>query len=155
MSRRDTRTLDLLLDWEPSHVTLGYSDDVAGRGALENQIARLLGRALRDAVENHNLSRVEVARLMAEELGRPVSKDMLDKWASEASGAHRIPLDAFIALIKVTQANDLLGFIPGLLGFAVVPKHYAEIIDMHLIEEKQRELAAELTRLQTRVRRRS
>ncbi len=38
MVRRDDRTLDLL-SWEPPAVSVGYAEDVAGRGPLENRIA--------------------------------------------------------------------------------------------------------------------
>jgi len=148
---RDTRTADLL-SWEPPSVAVGYGDDVAGRGALDNQIARLLSRALRDAKDEKGHSRAVIAGLMTLELGRNVSEDQLDKWASEASTGHRIPLDAFVALVKVTEAEDLLGFIPRLLGFAVVPVRYAEIIELHLIEEKARELEAHKASLQARLR---
>lgn len=152
MSRRDTRTADLFA-WEPPQVAVGYGEDVAGRGDLENKIARLLARALRDARDGlDQLTRAEIAGLMTLELHRPISEAMLDKWASEASGAHRIPLDAFIALVKVTKAEDLLGFIPGLLGFAVVPRHYTEIIELHLIEQKQQELSAASDALKARLR---
>ena len=32
--------------YDPEPVTIGYGDDVAGRGALGNQIAWLIGRAI-------------------------------------------------------------------------------------------------------------
>ena len=37
-----------LFDWQPPQVAVGYSADVAGRGRLDNKIARLIGQALRD-----------------------------------------------------------------------------------------------------------
>ncbi|SFZ85965.1 hypothetical protein SAMN02983003_3137 [Devosia enhydra] len=154
MATRDHRTADLL-SWEPPQVAVGYGPDVAGRGKLENQIARLLARALRDVREDKGLTRADVAALMARELQRAVSEDQLDKWTSEASTGHRIPLDAFAALVVVTGVEDLLAFIPAMLGFAVVPRKYAEIIEMHLIEEKERELADAKARLQARLRSRA
>lgn len=148
---RDTRTADLLA-WEPPTVAVGYEDGVAGRGPLDNQIARLLSRALRDVKDEKGHSRAVIAGFMTLELGRNVSEEQLDKWCSEASTAHRIPFDAFVALVKVTEAEDLLGFVPRQLGYAVVPVKYAEIIEMHLIEEKERELAAHKAALQARLR---
>lgn len=154
MRARDTRTADLL-SWEPPQVAVGYTAEVAGRGDLASQIARLLSRALGDAKDLQGFNRATIAGLMTLELHRPVSEDMLDKWSSEASTAHRIPLDAFVALVKVTQAEDLLGFIPGILDFAVVPRKYAEIIELHLLEEKEREIAAAKLALSARLRSRS
>lgn len=151
MARRDDRTLDLL-NWEPPEVAVGYEPGVAGRGSMDSQIARLLSRALRDARDDRGLTRTEVAASMSLDLHRTITEDQLDKWCSEAATTHRIPLDAFTALVKVTEAEDLLGFIPALLGFVVVPKKYAAIIELHLVEEKERDLAAHKVALQARVR---
>lgn len=138
--RGDRHTHDLL-SWEPPQVAIGYSEEVAGKGELQNQIARLVSRALRDARDNGD-SRAAIASIMSNDLGRTISEDMLDKYASEAAEAHRIPLDAFIALIRATGAVNLLGFIPGMFGFAVVDEKYQPIIELHLLDEHQRELDA-------------
>ena len=149
VTRRDNRTMDLL-SWEPPQVTVGYNQDVAGRGALDSKIARVLARALRDAKDDGK-SRAEIAADMSRQLGRTISEDVINKWASEASGAHRIPLDAFIALIRATAAEELLGFIPEIFGFAVVPEKYAEIIEMHLLEEHEKDIAARKAALASRL----
>ncbi len=133
-------------------VAVGYPDDVAGQGELPNQIARLVSRALRDARRERELSRADVAQRMTRELGRKVSEGTLEQWASEANVTHRIPFDAFIALVAATGATELLGFLPGLMGFAVVPKQYLAAIDLHLLEEFERELAEHKARLQADVR---
>jgi hypothetical protein len=135
------------LAWELPKVAVGYADDVAGRGPLQNRIARVVSRALRDARDDRGVSRTEVARRMADELGRRVTEDMIEKWASEASEAHRIPLDAFIALIAATGADELLGFVPGLRGFVVVPRRYKAVIDLQLLEEHERDVAAHKAKL--------
>lgn len=140
MKTRDRLTLDLF-EWEPEEVSVGYGDDVTGRGGLDNQISRLISRALRDA-KDAGLTRAQVAKVVSDHLGRTVSKDMLDKWASESSVEHRIPLDAFTALVEATGARELLGFVPGRFGYVVVPERYASIIEIHLIEEKEKALAA-------------
>lgn len=154
MTRRDTRTIDLLA-WEPPQVAAGYGIEVAGRGPMENKIARLISQALRDALDERGLTREAVAGLMALELHRPITKDMLDKWSSEASTSHRIPLDAFCAMVKVLEAESLLGFIPQLLGYIAVPAKFGDIIEMHLIEEKSRDLEARRLALSARLKGRS
>lgn len=140
-ARHDSLTADLF-DWEPPQIAVGYSADVVGRGNLDSQISRLVGRALRDCRDDGIGSRADVARRMTAYLGRTISETMLNKWSSENSDDHRIPLDAFIALIEATEATDLLGFVPGRFGFAVVPDKYADIIEIHLIEEHERDVAA-------------
>lgn len=148
--RRDTMTADLFA-WEPPQVAAGYSEDVAGRGALDNRIARSISRAMKDA-RDRGLQRADVARTMSEFLGRTVSEDTLNKWASEASGQHRISLDAFIALIEATGAHELMGLVTNGFGFVAVPERYRDLIELHLIEEHEREIAARRQALEARVR---
>lgn len=148
-ARLDSLTADLFA-WEPPQVTVGYGADVAGRGGLDNQISRLVSRALRDAKDDGAGSRAEIARRMSAYLGRPISEGILNKWSSEGSGEHRIPLDAFIALVEATGAGDLLGFVPKMFGYAVVPEKYADIIEIHLIEEHERDVAARKAALMAR-----
>lgn len=137
---RDTLTGDLF-SWTPPTVAVGYSAEVTGRGALDNRIARLIGHALRDARED-GMSRAEVARRMTDWLGRAVSEAMLNKWSSEGSEEHRIPLDAFIALVHATGNKNLLGFAPGEFGLTVIETEYAELIEAHLLDEHIEELQA-------------
>ena len=135
MSRRrpDPHTRDLFAAPEP--VSVGFGDDVTGRGPAASQIAKVVSRALADARDEDGLSRAAVAEAMTVRLGRPVSETSLDKWASEASDAHRIPLDAFIALVGVTKGYEALGFIPRLFGYAVVEERYVEIIERRQIAD--------------------
>ena len=138
--RRDPLTRDLF-DWQPPRVAVGYSDDVVGRGPLDNRIARLIGQALRDA-RDEGLTRARVAQRMSEYLRRTVSEAMLNKWSSEGSEDHRIPLDAFIALVHATGARDLLGFAPAEFGLTVIEHEYAEIIEDQLLDEHIKEMEA-------------
>ena len=148
--RRDILTADLFA-WEPPQVTAGYSEDVAGRGALDNRIARSVSRSLKDAKERGQ-SRAQIATRMSEFLGRTISEDTLNKWASEASGQHRITLDAFVALIEASGATDLLGLVTTSFGFVAVPERYRDMIELHLIEEHERDVAARRQALEARVR---
>lgn len=138
--RRDPLTRDLFA-WEPPAVAIRYSDDVVGRGGLDNKIARLVSRALRDARDSGS-SRQEVAQSLSAFIGRSVSEAMLHKWASEAAGEHRIPLDAFIGLVHATGAKELLGFVPGEFGLTVIEDAYAELIEERLIEDHIEEMQA-------------
>lgn len=148
--RRDSQTLDLLT-WEPPKVAAGYSDDVAGRGALENKIARSISRALKDAKDTGN-SRANVAKAMSDYLGRAISEDMVNKWASEASDSNRIPLDAFIALVDATGIHDLFGLVVGSFGYVAVPDKYASIVTLHIARERKREMDAIVDRLEAETR---
>lgn len=141
-----------LFSWQPPRVAVGYHEEVAGKGELPNRIARLVSRALRDARDDRKLTRAEIAMRLSDQLGRRVSEDTVEQWASEANASHRIPLDAFIALIAATGATDLLGFIPALFGYVVVPRKYKAIVDLHLLEEHERDLAAHKARIEAELR---
>lgn len=145
---RDPLTKDLFA-WQPPRIGVGYGAEVAGRGALDNKIARLIGHALRDARED-GLSRAEVARRMSAFLGRPVSEAMLNKWSSEGSEDHRIPLEAFIGLVHATGATALLGFAPGEFGLTVIETEYADLIEERLLDDHIEELQARRQVLATR-----
>ncbi|WP_020179682.1 hypothetical protein [Methylopila sp. M107] len=151
MSRRDQRTLDLL-SWEAPDFAAAYPETVAGRGPIDNKIARLVSQALRDAKDERDLGRTAIAEVMSAYLGRTISSGMLDKWASEASDEHRIPLDAFAALIHATGVDALLGFLPGLFKYVAVPERYAHLIELYEIEEHEKEVAARKAALQSKMR---
>lgn len=138
--RRDPLTKDLF-DWQPPKVAVGYGPEVVGRGPLDNRIARLIGQALRDARDD-GVTRAKVAAQMSEYLRRSISEPMLNKWSSEGSEDHRIPLDAFIALVHATGARDLLGFVPGEFGLTVIEDEYAELIEERLLDDHIEEMQA-------------
>jgi len=137
---RDPLTKDLF-SWQPPKVGVGYSEDVIGRGRLDNKIARLIAQALRDARDDGQ-SRADIARALSAYLGRSVSEAMLNKWSSEGSEDHRIPLDAFIGLVHATGARDLLGFVPGEFGLTVIENQYAELIEERLLDDHIEEMQA-------------
>ena len=137
---RDPLTKDLFA-WEPPKVDVGYGPEVTGRGPLDNRIARIIGQALRDARDDGQ-TRAEVSRAMTAYLQRPISEAMLNKWSSEGSEDHRIPLDAFIALVHATQAKELLGFVPGEFGLTVIEDEYAELIEARLLDDHIEEMQA-------------
>jgi len=145
---RDPLTKDLFT-WEPPKVAVGYGAEVTGRGPLDNRIARLIGQALRDARDD-GLTRAEVAKRMTAFLRRPISEAMLNKWSSEGSEDHRIPLDAFIGLVEATGAQALLGFVPGEFGLTVIENEYAELIEERLLDDHIEEMQARRQMLATR-----
>ncbi|MCX2697047.1 hypothetical protein [Ochrobactrum chromiisoli] len=144
--RRDPLTKDLF-SWEPPKVAVGYSADVIGRGRLDSKIARLVSHALRDVREERGLSREIIAQKMSEFLDREVTSATLYKWTSESSDNHRIPLDAFIALVHATGAKELLGFVPGEFGLTVIEDEYADLIEERLLEDHRDEVEARIRAL--------
>jgi hypothetical protein len=138
--QRDPLTRDLF-SWEPPKIAVGYGPDVPGKGKLDNKIARLIAFALREA-RDAGMRRADIAAEMSRFLGRSISDAMLNKWSSEGSEDHRIPLDAFIALVHATNAKDLLGFVPGEFGLTVIENEYAELIEERLLDDHIEEMQA-------------
>lgn len=130
-----------LFAWEAPKVAVGFAPEVTGQGPMDNRIARLISQALREG-RDAGLSRQKVAARMSEFLGRTVSESMLNKWSSEGSEDHRIPFDAFIALVEATGVLDLLGFMPAQFGMTVIDNQYAEMIEDQLLDEHIREMEA-------------
>ena len=144
-ARSDTLTGDLL-SWEPERVAVGFDAGQVRGSRMASRISQAVSLALRDC----DRSRAEVARVMSADLGYPVSEATLDAYASEAKEAHKITLERFIALIEATGCHDLLGFVAEIFGFACVPQKYAEIIELHQIEEHEREVLARKQALQAK-----
>lgn len=138
MTKRDPLTLDLFRDWQPPQVAVTLPGDAPRGGTLGGRIAR----ALSQAMANSSLSREEIASAMTEYLGELVTKNMLDAYASQAREEHRISLERFIALVEVTGATGLLGFVAEAFGMVVVPAKYADLIELHFIDEQLQTLEA-------------
>lgn len=134
--RRDPFTPDLFRDWQPPQVAAQLSGDVPRGGTLNGRISRAVSQALGAA----GMSREEIAAQMSDYLGETVSKHMLDGYASQAREDHRITLERLIALVEVTGQTGLLGFVAEQFGLVVVPSRYAELIELHFIDEQRRAL---------------
>ncbi|EAU40195.1 hypothetical protein FP2506_11582 [Fulvimarina pelagi HTCC2506] len=131
---RDLHTRDLFADIES--VAVGYDEVIVGKGPLSSKIARIVSRATQDAREDFGITRAMLSVSLSERLGRPVSEDTIEKWASEAAEGNRIPLDAFVALIGETKSYEALGFIPSMFGFAVVEARYVDLIEEVQVENQ-------------------
>lgn len=132
--RGDRLTGDLL-SWEPPKVAAGFEDGAVRGSRIGHQITQVVKLALQD----HD--RAAIADRMSEELGYPVSLNMIEKYASEAAEAHKITLERFIALIEATGCIDALAFVAERFDHVVVPAKYAAIVEVHLIEEHEEAIA--------------
>lgn len=148
---KDTLTGDLFA-WEPPNVVIGYDTNTTRGGDLNSKIARVIGQALRDLRER-GISRAQVAEQLTATLGRNVSEEIINKWCSEASVEHRMPLDAYIAMIDQFGIVELTGFIPSMFGYAVVDQKYTDVIRLTLLRERRAELDAQERILEASVRR--
>ena len=135
MTRRDRLTPDLF-DWQPPRVAVGFEKEQLPGNRIASRISRAIALALKECGK----PRSEVARIMSQELGYPVSEATLDAYASEAKESHKISLERFIALIMATGCHNLLGFVAEFFEHVVVPERFGSLIELHLIEEHEREI---------------
>lgn len=87
--------------------------DLAG---LDRVVAASVAAALKDDTR----SREEVAGAMSALLGEPVTKLMLDAYASEARDCHNISAARALALVAVTERFDLLDAMVRRIGAALL-----------------------------------
>lgn len=132
-ARGDSLTGDLL-SWEPPKVAAGFEEGAVRGSRIANQICQVVKLAL----EGHD--RAQVAAQMSGELGYPVSRDMLDHYASEGSEAHKITLERFVALLEATGCVDALAFVADRFDHVVVPSKYAAIVEYHLLKDHQEDV---------------
>jgi hypothetical protein len=76
----------------------------AGLAGLERQVASAVSYALKDDLR----TREEIAGAVTALIDQPVSRFMLDAYASEARDQHSISFTRFLAIIVVTNRYDLL-----------------------------------------------
>ncbi len=143
--RGDKLTGDLL-SWQPPKVEAGFEVGAIRGSRLESQISQAVGLALK----GHD--RAVIAQRMSEELGYPISHNMIDNYASEGQVAHKISLERFIALMEATGCVDALGFVADRLDHVVVPRKYAAIIKKSELEDHKAKLARYEQSLDTEMR---
>ena len=123
-----------LLDWQPP-ATVRRFDDVQVRAATPNgRLAKAIAAALMGQ------DRAQVARDMSDYLGRPVSKAMIDAYASIARDDHVISTPRFMALVQVTADRRLLELLAEPLGWAVIERRYLPLIELAAVREREDEL---------------
>ena len=133
-ARGDNLTGDLL-GWQPPKVEAGFDAGTIRGSRIASQISQVVAAALK----GHD--REVIAERMSAELGYPISKLMLDNYASERAEAHKISLERFIALIEATDCVDAMAFIAERFDQVVVPVKYAAIIKKNQLEEHKKKLA--------------
>jgi len=137
------RQLDLLTDWSPAEPAVRFDEGAVRAASLDAMISRAVAAALRDCKEK----RPEIARRMGNYLGQPVSKNMVDAYASQARDDHPIGLSRFIALIAATHDRRLLQLIAEQFGWSVIEKQHLPLIQLAQVHEKQDELRRQADRL--------
>ncbi|HSI41800.1 MAG TPA: hypothetical protein VLA00_14750 [Xanthobacteraceae bacterium] len=127
---RDTHTLDLFADWTPPAVVERFEERAVRAASWRDRVAKAVARTLADQ------SRDEVAEAMSDWLGEPVSRAMLDNYASQAKDEHTISFVRVIALSVVTGDARLLQLAAEALDRAVIETRYLGAIQEAMAGEQ-------------------
>ncbi len=76
------------------------------------------------ALKKDGRSREQIAQSMAEYLGQPVKKSMLDAWSSQGRDTHIIPLPMLEALIFVTGNKKPVNALAEIIDCKAIPRCY-------------------------------
>ena len=88
-----------LLGWRaPPQPVAAFRPGAIQAPSMGGRLARAIAIALKDCGK----TRAEVAALMTAHLGRPVSENMLDAYASQAREGHAISAERLAALVRAT-----------------------------------------------------
>lgn len=133
--RRDTATIDLFRDFEPTPVVRRFDAEEIQAWTAARRLARAISAAL------EGFRREEVAAAMSEQLGETISKATLDAYASQEK-PHAIPAHRLAALYKATGDERLINALLNDLGLIAVPAKYEALLK----RERARELKERLER---------
>ncbi|RHW17173.1 hypothetical protein D1610_11530 [Sphingomonas gilva] len=109
-------------------------------------MAGIVGTALKDDVR----SRDEIAGAMTALLSEPVSRLMLDAYASPAREGHNISFGRALALIAVTERFDLLDQLLRRIGAAVLVGEEINAALLGHLQARKRQIDAEIRAVQQR-----
>ncbi|MCX9146590.1 hypothetical protein [Erythrobacter sp. WG] len=119
---------------------------VAGLAGLEKRVNAMIGTALACAACAGE-SREVIAAKMSEVLDEPISRAMLDAYASPARTEHKVPMSRALALLLVTDRQDLLGPLLGEIGAAVLIGEEVKTARIGHLEQLKKRIEAEMRAL--------
>lgn len=119
---------------------------VAGLAGLERRINEMIGTALACAA-CAGKSREIVAAEVSEVLGETISRSMLDAYSSPARTDHKVPMARALAVLLVTDRQDLLGPILGEIGAALLIGDEVKTARIGHLEQMKKRIEAEMKAL--------
>ena len=138
-TRGDTKTLDLLNDWEPPVVAESFEPR-----RVQGHTDRIrMARAYSEAMSDSGLDRDEIHVRMQDYMSQEFSRPTLDR-AAAPSAEHEFTASKLIAFMMVTQdlrvANELLKG----TGFVAIPEKYLGAIQEAMFRDKREKLDEEI-----------
>ena len=116
----------------------------AALAGLEQRICRAAATVL----NSDSRARAVIAAEMSELLDEPVSKEMLDAYASPARTEHKVPMSRFLALVAVTGRHDLLDPLVREIGAALLVGEEVLTARLGHLRRQIEQLRTEMKRLE-------
>ncbi|MEW9272951.1 phage regulatory CII family protein [Gluconobacter oxydans] len=126
-----------LLAWSPPETVAAFDPQMI----RANSYGGRLSRAISISLDGCGYSRAEIAARMSEHLGRRISLNILNAYASVARETHEISVSRFDALVSATGDRRLLEFVAADHGFSVIDRRYLPMIELAAVQEHRRDLA--------------
>ncbi|KXV00257.1 hypothetical protein AD929_11490 [Gluconobacter potus] len=126
-----------LLAWAPPETVAAFNPQLI----RANSYGGRLSRAISVSLDGCGYSRAEIAARMSEHLGRKISLNILNAYASVARETHEISVSRFDALVSATGDRRLLEFVAADHGFSVIDRRYLPMIELAAVQEHRRDLA--------------
>ncbi len=118
-------------DWTPPDPVVAFAPERIRAASLSSEAAKVISETLAAS----ELGREGVAAAMSAYLGREISLNMLDKYASEAAEDRQMNVVILAALIAVTDDRRVLQWLAEKQGWIVVPDRYRTVIELAQREE--------------------
>jgi len=93
-----------------------------------------------EALKKTTLSRYQVAAIMSEDLGKEITKAMIDSWSAESKENNRFPLAYLNAFMKATGDKTILRLLCGTAGGYYIESEDALRLELGKIVEEKRKL---------------
>ena len=136
--RRDTLTIDLFKEYQPTAVVERFDGDEVKAWSLAGR----LSKAIALTMEESGMARDEIAAAMSDITKTSISKATLDAYASQAKEQNQIPAVRRAALVTVTGDARALNVLLEEAGLIVIPKKYEALLK----RERARELREQCER---------
>lgn len=125
-----------LFAWQPPEAVVAFDPQLIRANSFSGRISRAISISLDEC----GRPREDVARLMSHHLGRDVSLNMLNAYASVARDNHQISVSRFEALLAATKDRRLLEFFAADRGWAVIDRRHLPHIELAALNEHKREV---------------
>ncbi|GAB0119446.1 phage regulatory CII family protein [Acidisoma sp. 7E03] len=132
-----------LLEWQPPNPVARF-DDFEVRGLT---FSERLSSAISTTLKSCGRPREEVARRMSDRLGRSISINVLNAYASPQRETHQISVPRFVALLHATEDRRLVELLAEPLGWATIERKHLPLIELAAIHEHLKELRRHEDRL--------